>query len=172
MLLDVQVARRHRIYAIAMVVCFVIFLAASVAAVYFDPDSFPNPRAWIWGTALFWGAWLVLSIYNLLRCFRFRVICSEQYIERIGAFSTLRLQFVDLKNARWSCFPHAGSVCLEAEQGRIKIEFEFFEFAEREQVASWLNESVDKALQPGWLEFRERVVKNELPKGEMVYDKI
>ena len=68
--------------------------------------------------------------------------------------------------------PHAGAVCLEAEQGRIKIEFEFFEFSEREQVASWLNASVDKALQPGWLEFRECVVKNEWPKREMIYDKL
>ncbi|MEM7558031.1 MAG: hypothetical protein AAF394_02820, partial [Planctomycetota bacterium] len=159
---------RHKKYSIAMVACFVTIRAASVAAVYFAPDSFPNPRAWIWGTALFWGAWLAVSIYNLLRCFRFRLKCSEHYIERIGVFSTLRLQFVDLKIVRWSCLPHAGSVCLEAEQGRIKIEFEFWEFSEREQIASWLNDSVDKALQRGWLEFRERVVKNEWPKREMV----
>lgn len=149
---------------------FVVILVLNFTVAYWNVDgSFPNPRLWALGSAVFWGSWLMVAIINLWHCLCFRIRVTEHHITYVGTFGVSQIPVAGL-SLRWRSFPGWGSVHLCRGLGRIKIDFGMLEFAEREPLAIWLNQTVPPDAQTNWKEFQTKVVNTEWPKRQSIYD--
>ena len=140
--------------------CTALFSAIGLASVfmaYFNVDgSFPNPLHAATSFGLFWACFVLLGVCLLLLHRRYRLFVTEDSVRQRGVVSDRTVTLSQVRELKWRRYPAGGSVQLSATDGRLKIDLGNFVQSERDELVSFLLESVPEGRQLGWSKFQEQ----------------
>jgi hypothetical protein len=155
-----QEYRLPRSYFWLGIVCAIFFFVAGVTsawAAWTNIDgSFRYPKETAVGFAIFWGLFLLLSLYVLRAYLIERLLVWEDRVKVIGSFRTREAKFAEVERARWRLWGNpGGSVVLHGPGGRVVIYFANYGRVHAERLRDFLRAAIPVERQEGWDRFTE-----------------
>ena len=139
------------------VVCTILFtligLGSTLAAYFNVDDSFPQPELAAVGFAVFWSAFVLLSIWLIVCYYKYRLFTNAHALHEVRVMSMQDLDLTLVENLYWRRFPVGGSVRLTSAFGNVKIELGHFPTSDRERLVQFFRNGVEHSKQSGWPEF-------------------
>ena len=152
--LRLRAAPSFRHAGIACSCLFTLFLIGSVWAALANPDgSFPHPIAAGVFLGLFWGAWLLLSLWIWRFSIRYCLEITGDAIRQTTAFRQKSMRIQDIILAKWRRWPVGGSIKLKTSSQRMTIELSIAGDDPREELIAILRSRLPRDVQVGWQHF-------------------
>ncbi len=146
---------------------FLVIGVAFASFAYRNVDgSFPQPEVAALSIGLFCIGWCLLGGWLILAYFRYRLVVNHDEICQAGAFRRQRAPIAQIQELRWRCFPRDGSIRISGEFGVVVLDLGCIAEPEREEVISFLRETIDDSRQIGWAKFTERILEARGPSIE------
>ena len=148
--------RSNLVSGVFCVVFFAVVTIGSTAAAYWNvDDSFQHPKLSALILVVFWSSWTLFSIWCVLAYYRERLLISEESITLFGVVRTKIIHVDDSSHVKWRVYSPTGRIVIQAAKQRMKICLESFTSEERNEIVSFVRDSIASDLQDGWSQFNE-----------------
>ena len=158
-----RVKNEIRKNALRSILFFVAIGTASTTFAYFEFANEPELAAVFF--AIFWGFWILLSVWLLVFHARYRLHLGDSAVCQIGIIRGYNLALCEILEVRWRQIPKpAGSVRLSGTFDTLVIDLGVLKHEDCRHVIQFLRQMIDTSKHAGWEEFSRR--RSEIQESE------